>query len=155
MRQADRGGHGGKALVSDDGLPYAYNDYNSMEQHMRSEKVGGIVHVYQKFNPSEFPSPTSEPPDLVSGAFEHALTYGSYRELTEEELANAVRLDPSQIAGLGPSLDSIRKMLEERKRKILETYSIDGLDKKATQRFEKTAKRFKPPNDLARDYQQA
>ena len=112
-----------------------------MEQNMRSEKVGGIVHVYQKFNPSEFPSPTSEPPDLVSGAFEHALTYGSYRQLTEEELANAVRLDPSQIAGLGPSLDSIRKMLEERKRKILETYSIDGLDKKATQRFEKTAKR--------------
>jgi uncharacterized protein with von Willebrand factor type A (vWA) domain len=126
-----------------------------MEQRMRSEKVGGIVHVYQKFNPSEFPSPTSEPPDLVSGAFEHALTYGSYRQLTEEELANAVHLDPSQIAGLGPSLDSIRKMLEERKRKILETYSIDGLDKKAAQKFEKTAKRFKPPNDLARDYQQA
>ena len=40
--------------------------------------------------------------------------YGEYRELTEEELARAVRLDPSQIAGLGPSLDMLRAMLEER-----------------------------------------
>ena len=54
-----------------------------------------------------------------SGAFEHMLTYGSLRELTEEELARAVRLDPSQIAGLGPSLDTLMAMLRERKRKIL------------------------------------
>lgn len=76
---------------------------------MRSESVGGIVHIYQKFNPTEFPSPTAEAPDLVSGEFEHALAYGKYRELSEEELAKAIRLDPSQIAGLGPSLDSLRQ----------------------------------------------
>ena len=68
--------------------------------------IGGVVHVYQKYNPIEFPSPSSESPDLVSGAFEHALAYGSYRELTEEELARAIELDPSQIAGLGPSIDA-------------------------------------------------
>jgi uncharacterized protein with von Willebrand factor type A (vWA) domain len=122
---------------------------------MRSEKVGGIVHVYQKFNPREFPSPTEEPPDLVSGAFEHAMMYGHYRELTEEELARAVRLDPSQIAGLGPSLDSLRRMLEERKRKILETYNVDGLDKKALHQFEKTTKRVRPPNELAKEFHRA
>ena len=44
------------------------------------------------------------------------------RRLTDEELARAVRIDPSQIRGLGPSLEYLRAMLEERKRKILETY---------------------------------
>ncbi len=81
--------------------------------------LGGVIHTYQKFDPQHFPSPTQPPPDLVSGAFEHLLMYGSLRELTDEELANAVKLDPSQIAGLGPSIDALRAMLEERKRKIL------------------------------------
>jgi uncharacterized protein with von Willebrand factor type A (vWA) domain len=108
--------------------------------------IGGIIHVYQKFNPMEFPSPLAEPnADLVSNAFEHALAYGSYRELTEEELAKAIELDPSQIAGLGPSIDALRAMLLERKRKILETYQVDGLDKKASDHFEKLAKRTRPP----------
>ncbi len=81
-----------------------------------------MIHAYQKYDPAQFPPPSQPPPDLVSPAFEQALMYGNYRELTEEELARAVRLDPSQIAGLGPSLDMLRAMLEERKRKILETY---------------------------------
>ena len=65
--------------------------------------VGGIIHTYQKYDPKNFPSPTQPPPDLVSGAFNHMLAYGNLRELSEEELAQAVHLDPSQIAGLGPS----------------------------------------------------
>src|SRR5439155_9978707 len=50
------------------------------------DRLGGIIHVYQKYDPVEFPSPTAEPPDLVSPAMEHLLTFGSMRELTEEEL---------------------------------------------------------------------
>jgi len=38
---------------------------------------------------------------MVSNAMEHMLAYGSLRELSEEELARAVQIDPSQIAGLG------------------------------------------------------
>src|SRR6059058_4487977 len=85
-------------------------------------RLGGIIHTYQKFDPVHFPSPTAPPPDLVSPAFEHLLLYGNSRRLTEEELARAVRLDPSQIAGLGPSLAALMEMLRERKRKILATY---------------------------------
>jgi uncharacterized protein with von Willebrand factor type A (vWA) domain len=110
--------------------------------------VGGVVHVYQKYNPVEFPSPHAEAPDMLSNAFEHALAYGNYRELTEEELARAVHLDPSQIAGLGPSLEALRAMLEERKRKILETYQVDGLDKRAQDRFDKQSRRTRPPAKL-------
>jgi hypothetical protein len=77
----------------------------------KRDDVGGVVHVYQKYNPVEFPSPLAESPDLVSNAFEHALAYGNYRELTEEELARAVHLDPSQIAGFGPSIEALRAML--------------------------------------------
>src|SRR5438270_3955123 len=86
------------------------------------DRLGGIIHTYQKFDPVNFPSPTAPPPDMVSPAFEHLLFYGNTRRLTEEELARAVHIDPSQIKGLGPSLDALREILEERKRKILATY---------------------------------
>ena len=75
--------------------------------NMPGPRLGGIIHTYQRYDPEKLPSPTQPPPDLVSPAFEHLLIYGSMRELTEEELARAVRLDPSQIAGLGPSLDAL------------------------------------------------
>ena len=53
---------------------------------MRSaDRLGGIIHTYQKYDPKDFPSPTRPPPDMVSGAFEHMLAYGSLRELTDEE----------------------------------------------------------------------
>ncbi|MGH7193952.1 MAG: hypothetical protein ACREJM_10525, partial [Candidatus Saccharimonadales bacterium] len=69
------------------------------------QQLGGVIHTYQKYDPKNIPSPTQPPPDMVSGAFEHMLAYGNLRELTDEELARAVHLDPSQIAGLGPSLE--------------------------------------------------
>src|SRR5438270_13594363 len=86
------------------------------------DRLGGIIHTYQKYDPVTFPSPTAPPPDLVSPAFEHLLHYGSTRRLTEEELARAVHIDPSQIRGLGPSLEALMEMLRQRKRKIRETY---------------------------------
>ena len=86
------------------------------------QTLGGVIHAYQKYDPKRFPSPTQPPPDMVSAAFEHMLTYGQRRELTPEELARAVRIDPSQISGLGPSIDALIAMLKERKRKILERF---------------------------------
>ena len=74
--------------------------------------------------------------------------YGSYRELTDEELANAVEIDPSQLAALGPSIDHLRAMLEERKRKILEKYETDAVEKKAKKAFEKISKKAEPPKKL-------
>ncbi len=85
-------------------------------------RYGGIIQTYLKYDPQRFPSPTQPPADLVSPAFEHWLAYGSSRELSEEELARAIHLDPSQIQGFGPSLDALLELLRERKRKILETY---------------------------------
>ena len=62
-----------------------------MDHTSHNRPLGGVIHTYQKFNPVEFPSPTQPPPDMVSPAFEHMLMYGEMRELSEEELANAVR----------------------------------------------------------------
>jgi uncharacterized protein with von Willebrand factor type A (vWA) domain len=120
-----------------------------------SYRPGGIIHAYQKYDPTQFPPPTQPPPDLVSPAFEQALMYGSYRELTEEELARAVRLDPSQIAGLGPSLDMLRAMLEQRKRKILETYETRAVLKKARRAFEGAAKNLRVPREFDAAYRRA
>src|SRR5947209_13880379 len=119
------------------------------------DRLGGIIHTYQKYDPAEFPSPTAPPPDLVSPAFEHLLHYGNMRRLTDEELARAVRLDPSQIRGLGPSIEALLMMLRERKRKILETYETDQVQGEARSNFEQQASDTKPPNKLAKDFNRA
>src|SRR5258708_37370753 len=100
------------------------------------DTLGGVIHTYQKFDPVNFPSPTAPPPDLVSPAFEHLLFYGNTRRLTDEELARAVHIDPSQIRGLGPSLDALMEMLRERKRKILETYETGQVETEARQNYQ-------------------
>jgi len=117
--------------------------------------TGGIIHTYQKYDPKRIPDPMQPPPDLVSPALNHMLHYGSMRELTEEELARAIRLDPSQIAGLGPSLDALMAMLEERKRRILETYETDSVRKKARRSYHDFAKQLKPPRRLKDYFRQA
>src|SRR5260370_6676066 len=86
------------------------------------DRFGGIIHTYQKFDPVHFPSPTAPPPDLVSPVFEHLLFYGNMRRLTEEELARAIRIDPSQIRDLRPSIAALMHMLRGRKYHILTTY---------------------------------
>ncbi|MEZ6119554.1 MAG: hypothetical protein R3C28_23710 [Pirellulaceae bacterium] len=108
-------------------------------------QIGGVIHTYQKFDPQRFPSPTQPPPDLVSPAFEHMLMFGGMRELTEEELARAIRMDPSQIAGFGPSIDALIAMLLERKRKILETYETESVQTLAERNVRDTAKSIRPP----------
>ena len=85
---------------------------------------------------------------------EHLLFYGNTRRLTEEELANAVHIDPSQIAGLGPSLEALMEMLRERKRKILATYETDsrpGGRAQAVPRRRPTE--VQPPTKLAERFQ--
>ncbi|HXD87631.1 MAG TPA: hypothetical protein VN641_14135 [Urbifossiella sp.] len=116
---------------------------------------GGLVHTYQKYDPVNFPSPTAPPPDVVSPLFDHLLAFGDADDFTEEQLANAVRLDASQIAGLGPSLESLRQMLLERKRKILATYETKAAVKEAGEAFRGAAKKNRPPDKLADSYQKA
>ncbi len=119
------------------------------------DTLGGVIHTYQKYDPKRFPSPTSPPPDLVSPAFEHLLMYGQMRELTDEELARAIRLDAAQIANLGPSLDALMFMLRERKRKILETYESDTVQKVAGREYRKFGDGIKPPRELRDRFQRA
>jgi uncharacterized protein with von Willebrand factor type A (vWA) domain len=117
--------------------------------------LGGVIHVYQKYDPVNLPGPTQPPPDLVSPAFEHLLEYGDLRELSEEELARMVKLDPSQIANLGPSLAHLKKLLEERKRKILATYETTAVQAEAKKRFTDKADALTPPGKLAKRYKDA
>ena len=121
----------------------------------KRQRLGGIIHSYQKYDPRRFPSPTQPPPDLISPAFEHMLTFGSARDLTDEELARAIQLDPSQIAGLGPSLDALLAMLLERKRQILEKYETDTVRKTAAKKFRQAALQTNPPARFRKPFQQA
>jgi uncharacterized protein with von Willebrand factor type A (vWA) domain len=117
--------------------------------------LGGVIHTYQKYDPIHLPAPTQPPPDLVSPAFDHLLMFGDARRLTDEELARAVRLDPSQIAGLGPSLDALLAMLLERKRKILEKYETESVQGLARKEYQKAASKIDPPAKLKSRFQRA
>jgi uncharacterized protein with von Willebrand factor type A (vWA) domain len=118
--------------------------------------LGGVIHAYQQYDPKRFPSPTQPSgPDMVSGAFEHMLMYGEHRELTPEQLARAVRIDPSQIAGLGPSIDALLAILRERKRKILERFETDKVRKKAARAFAERAQEVRPPKNLRERFHRA
>jgi uncharacterized protein with von Willebrand factor type A (vWA) domain len=119
------------------------------------ETLGGVIHTYQRYDPKRFPSPSQPPPDMVSPAFEHLLAFGELRELSEEELARAVKIDPSQIAGLGPTLESLKAALEERKRKILQTYETDAARKTADDDYRATGEQIAPPKNLRDRFRRA
>lgn len=118
-------------------------------------RLGGVIHVYQKYDPVNIPGPQTPPPDMVSPAFEHLLEYGDMDEFTEEQLANAIHLDPSQIAGLGPTIDQLRAMLEEKKRKILETYETSAAEGAAKDAYQDAVKGVKPPDKLRKRFDSA
>lgn len=124
----------------------------NVSQNTGDERHGGIVHVYQQYDPQAIPSPSTPPPDLVSPVFEHMLTYGSMRELSEEELAKAIRLDPGQFPGLGPSLDALKRMLQERKEKILSTWETNDVRRKAVRRVADSARDAKPPGQFSKTF---
>jgi uncharacterized protein with von Willebrand factor type A (vWA) domain len=119
------------------------------------DTLGGIVHTYQRYDPARIPPPRPPQIDLVSPAMEHLLEFGSIDDLTDEQLANAVMLDPEQIRGLGPSLDSIKRRLEERRQKILERYETDGVRKKARNAFRDAAQKAEPPAKHREAFQKA
>ncbi len=118
-------------------------------------RFGGVIHTYQRYDPVNLPSPRAEAGDLAGLAMEHMLHFGSTRRLTDEELARAVRIDPSQIAGLGPSLDALIAMLEERRRKILETYETGAARRDAADDLRDQAALTNPPAELADEFAHA
>jgi uncharacterized protein with von Willebrand factor type A (vWA) domain len=125
-----------------------------MSEH-EHQTPGGIVHTYQRYDPVNFPSPTAPPPDLVSPLMNQLLTFGDTDEFTEEQLANAIHLDASQIANLGPSINQLKQMLLERKKKILETYETKAAEKAAEKAFREAAQKVDPPKKLANDFRRA
>ncbi len=131
---------------------------NKDNQHLDDAaplRRSGVVHTYQKYDPQQFPGPTQPAPDLISPAMNSLLANGTMRELTEEELARAVKLTPEQFRQLGPGLDQIKAMLEDHRRKILEKYETDSVQKRAEEVFHTAAKRLQPPVHLSATYSRA
>lgn len=117
--------------------------------------LGGVIHTYQKYDPLNIPGPTPTPPDMAAAALEHLFMFGNTRELTDAELARAVHIDPSQIVGLGPSLDALLFMLRERKRRILATYETDHVLEEAARAFHEPARAIQPTEQHARRFREA
>ena len=109
------------------------------------QPLGGAFHTYLGFDAVRFGS--ARPADAgnaARGAFEHLLAMGSMRRFTDEELADAVRIDPSQIQGLGPSIEALIELLEARKAKILATYDPAAAAELAAEAFRAAAARALP-----------
>ena len=121
------------------------------------DSLGGIVHTYQRYDPQRIPPPRSPAPDVVSGFMEQLLEFGDVaeQEFTEEQLANAIELDPAEFAGLGPSLDVLKRRLEEARRRILERYETDTVRKVARRQFRDAANRAEPPPRLREEFARA
>lgn len=102
----------------------------------------GLVHTYLGYDTNVFPSPTAPPPDLAGAALDYAMQFGELEGFTEEQLASAIRIDPSQIAGLGPSLQLLIAMLEERKARILSSYETETVRKVAANAYADQARRI-------------
>lgn len=126
-----------------------------MPTKSKTSLSGGVVHTYLGYDPVRFPMPAAEAPDMVTPAFEHMLAYGSLGELTPEQLAEAVEIDPSQIAGLGPSLSSLLAMLEERKRRILETYETTRARSEADEAFQRIVRNASIPPQFRKQFDRA
>jgi uncharacterized protein with von Willebrand factor type A (vWA) domain len=116
-----------------------------MDDSLWRQAPGGIIHTYQKYDPVHFPSPTAPPPELVTPLYEHLLRFGDTEEFTEEQLARAIRLDAAQLAQLGPSLESLRRILLERKRKILQTYETRQVRRQVTEAYQQAVRKVVPP----------
>jgi uncharacterized protein with von Willebrand factor type A (vWA) domain len=126
-----------------------------MGEKDQKQPPGGMIHTYRGYDPQRFPMPAAGGPDLVSPAFEHLMAYGSLHQLTEEELAGAIELDPSQIRGLGPSIQALIAMLEERKRRILQAYETQTVRAAADRVFRQAARQARPPKDRRQRFDQA
>ena len=111
------------------------------------DSLGGIVHTYQRYDPVAVPPPRPAQTDLASAAMEHMLEFGDLDELefTPEQLADAIVLDPEQIRGLGPSLDAVKRKLEEMRRRILKQYDAETARTRARREFHQAAARASPP----------
>lgn len=70
------------------------------------------------------------------------------RELTPEELARAIRLDPGQFAGLGPSIDQLIKMLQDRRERILKKYETESVQQEAADQYADSAGGLRAPREL-------
>lgn len=109
------------------------------------QPLGGAFHTYLGFDAVRFGSARpADPGNAARGAFEHLLAMGSMRRFTDQELADAVRIDPSQIQGLGPSIEALIELLEARKAKILATYDPAPAAELAAQAFRAAAARALP-----------
>ena len=124
----------------------------STEGGAEQSKPGGIVHTYLGYDAKNFPSPRQPPPDLTGVAFDHLMMYGSRRKLTAEELARAVKIDPSQIAGMGPSLDALRALLLDARRRILERYETEHARAAAAREYADEGKSIRPPKGSESDF---
>ena len=110
-----------------------------------SQPLGGVYHTYLGYDAVKFGS--AQPSDAggaARGAFEHLLAMGSMRRFTDEELAEAIRIEPSQIQGLGPSLEALIELLEQRRAKILATYDPAPATNTAARAFLDSASRVVP-----------
>lgn len=119
------------------------------------DDLGGVVHSYRKYDPVNIPPPRPPEIDLVSPVMEHLLEFGELDDLSPEELAGAIVLDPEQIRGLGPSLEMLRRRLEERRRRILERYDTSALAARARGEFRAAAAEVEPPPEHRQAYRRA
>ena len=115
----------------------------------KPDNLGGIIHTYQKLRPRRVPQPDDAAAGPGVAGLRASAPLRQHAPPHRGGAGRAVHIDPSQIRGLGPSLESLMAMLRERKRKILETYETGQVQSEAHHDFHAQAAEVKPPAKLA------
>jgi uncharacterized protein with von Willebrand factor type A (vWA) domain len=124
------------------------------------QTLGGVLHRYQRYDPIRIPPPwgpaaQGSDADLLGKAMEGLLEFGEARALTEEDLADAVVLSPEDYLRMGPTIESLRRRLEERRRRLLERYDPEPTRRLARRDFAEAAAAADPPDPQRRAFAQA
>ena len=117
-------------------------------------RLGGIVHTYRGYDPVRFPPPSAPPGDGMAGLGDRMLASGSRRRFTPEELAEAIRIPPEAIGGLGPSIEALLAQLEARRRRLLEHWNPRPTLREADQQVDDRAGPVLGNRSLPQDFRE-
>ena len=115
--------------------------------------LGGVIHTYQKYDPQALsPAPRSRRPTWCRRPSSTCSCTASMRELTDEELARAIRSIPARSPGSAPASMPCSPCSKSGSGRFLQKYETNRVMKEAAgATIAKLGESIKPPRNLQKN----